>query len=415
MAQQTYQSGANYDTVDLDDIKELDEVFAGNVEDAQEKLETYVGYPRNWLQHPYIIEMMKKVVGIPFHNTGDPETGSNFGPHAIEAEAQVLDFFRELLKCERDDSHYAYLDSNGSKAIGQMNLFARDYLRAKNPGKKIVAFVPACAHYSSKDGAEAADVTVVALAHDNGVVAPEEYAKACNQYPDYAKIAWIVCGGTVHEGSGDIPAILQTHRGQRHEIVWLVDAAYTGVSYNLLDAMPFEKKPNFLHDVDGIMTSVHKFIGTTAPLGLAMVRREIADYTGQFVQYINSRSKAGGSRDAKSILEAWVYIMFLKNDVFRKWAEACVEKAIWAKDQLENAGYKDVLLHEMATTVYFPQPSKKIMEKYALAPENGFCHLIVTPHTLHPDDLGTNALGEKFQGYDSLRKAVEAIVADKRA
>ena len=111
----------------------------------------------------------------------------------------------------------------------------------------------------------------------------------------------------------------------------------------------------------------------------------------------------GGSRDGLPIYELGLRICCLGMDTLTKWAEACVAKAEEVAWKMRAVGVKNVLLNPFATTVYFKQPSKRLMDKYHLAPDGENCHLIVGVHTL-----------SEFGGYGTVDRFMDEFLAELR-
>jgi histidine decarboxylase len=216
----------------------------------------------------------------------------------------------------------------------------------------------------------------------------------------------IMNGTTVKEGRDDIIAVLQAAKATgrpREHFYFHVDGAYSSVYLRLIDA-PAKITPSFDHDIDSISASGHKFIGSQRTTGLLVMRKEHSEAVKSDVEYISSVNKTmGGSRDAFPIIELWLAIKYRGKKQMEEWARACILKARGVAQTMRDAGVKDVLLNEYATTVYFRQPSKALMDKYHLAPEGDNCHLIVEPHTL-----------SEFGGYGSLDEFMVEFLAELR-
>ncbi|MGO6747595.1 pyridoxal-dependent decarboxylase [Rhizobium ruizarguesonis] len=149
--------------------------------------------------------------------------------------------------------------------------------------------------------------------------------------------------------------------------------------------------------LNAISTSTHKFMGAIRPGGIVMLERAHSDLIAVDIEYIVSSHKtAGGTRDGSNVYEAWHIVKYFGTDEMTDWALACVLKAADIAEIMRHDGVKNVTLNPLATTVHFPEVSKELMETCSLAPEGGFCHVIVTPSTLDKGTFGGLGSGELF-------------------
>ncbi|EEY22213.1 histidine decarboxylase [Verticillium alfalfae VaMs.102] len=371
------------------DKGEFEDVFAETIGQWDKTIRKAVGYPRNWIRHPKIQELMKTAADYGVHNVGNWAEGGRFAPEAFCYEFEVMLFFMELFHCAGgEDNYWGYIDASGQQrgTSGRR----RNGLRAQTIDE-----------------------------NDDGSIDMAALREAFEKNDDHPIWMGILCGGTVKEGRDNIRQILELARDSgrpRSDFFFHVDGAFSAVPLALMsDADDVDIVPSFELDVDGfgidtLNVSTHKFIGTLDTGGMILMRREHSEAVAVDVEYIQSVHKTQiGSRNARAILECWMLIKYVGRDTFTEWAFACAQRARKLKKEMATVGAEDILLNHNAMTVYCKEFSPQVSKEFYLAPQKGYVHAIVTPHTLHPSELGTNREGEPFEGFDTANRFVEAV------
>jgi histidine decarboxylase len=184
-------------------------------------------------------------------------------------------------------------------------------------------------------------------------------------------------GTTMTEAKDDITKIKAVFRElaiKNHYIH--CDAALAGTYSALLDLEPgFD----FRFGADSIAISGHKFIGSPIPCGLVLVKKNYKDRIGKVIPYIGTMDTTiSGSRNGHSPIFMWYFIKRWGLQGMRRRASDCLELAEFAVGKFKAAGI-DAWKNPLAITVVFPEPSLKIRQKWQIATENGFSHIICMP------------------------------------
>ncbi|RXG48511.1 hypothetical protein VDGE_10134 [Verticillium dahliae] len=402
------------------DKGELEDVFAETIGQWDKTVRKAVGYPRNWIRHPKIQELMKTAGDYGVHNVGNWAEGGRFAPEAFCYEFEVMLFFMELFHCAGgEDRYWGYIDASGSSGNIWAATVGKAVLR-KAGGRDPVMLFSKAAHYSFdtavlQNGLRAQTIDE----KDDGSIDMAALREAFEKHDDRPIWMGILCGGTVKEGRDNIRQILELARDSgrpRSDFFFHVDGAFSAVPLALMsDADDADIVPSFGLDVDGfgidtLNVSTHKFIGTLDTGGMILMRREHSEAVAVDVEYIQSVHKTQiGSRNARAILECWMLIKYVGRDTFTEWAFACAQRARKLKKEMATAGAEDILLNHNAMTVYCKEFSPQVSKEFYLAPQKGYVHAIITPHTLHPSELGTNREGGPFEGFDTANRFVEAV------
>ncbi|RYG10645.1 MAG: histidine decarboxylase, partial [Chitinophagaceae bacterium] len=137
---------------------------------------------------------------------------------------------------------------------------------------------------------------------------------------------------------------------------------------------------DFSDGADSIAISGHKFFGSPMPCGVVVVKKSNRDRIARSIAYIGSvDTTITGSRNGHSPLFLWYTLKKLGLDGLKNRALHCLETAQYAVEKLNEKDI-DAWRNPNAITVNFLSPSATIRQKWQLAAENGWSHIICMPN-----------------------------------
>ena len=324
-----------------------------------------MGYPT---AKDYDYSALYPFLSMPINNCGDPFAESTYKVQTHNVEREVVSFVAELFRAPKDD-HWGYVTNGGTEG----NLYGLYLARETFPTAK--AYFSKAAHYSIKKNLNILRIETVEIDTDETDAMDLEDLKR-KLDPNSPAIIMATCGTTMKQGRDDISQIksILSDRNIAHYIH--CDAALDGMIAPFLEDRP---KFDFVDGADSIAVSGHKFIGCPIPCGVVVCKRELVDAISNYIPYIHGRDETiTGSRNGITPLFLWYAIRETSKEGLGKRVQDSVEKARYAQKKMIEAGI-DAKLNKDTITVTFPKPSNELVQKWQLATQSDYAHILTVP------------------------------------
>ena len=321
----------------------------------------HAGYPVN-LRFDY--STLFPFLRFSLNNAGDPfitRSGSKLNSHQFEQE--VLTFFAKLYKAE---DWWGYVTTGGTEGNFYGLLLGRE---AYPDG---ILYASDNSHYSVAKAARILRIEqVVVRSQSNGEIDYEDLSNKLNT--NHPVIINLNIGTTFKGATDNLDQILEILAAREIEKFHIhCDGALGGMllPYSKPDWMTFNRP------IHSLAISGHKFIGCPFPCGIVLTRKPLVDQLASSVEYIGSKDTTiGGSRSGHAPLFLW-YAIQQRGNQFEQEARECLAKAAYFHRQLKGAGL-DCLLNPYSSTVVFPKPGTKVVEKWQLATQGNLAHAVI--------------------------------------
>lgn len=347
---------------------------------AQVKSNTYnfMGYP---VSKDFDFEELLPFLSYPMNNLGDPFVASTYAVDSREMEREVIAFFASLFRANEDD-WWGYVTNGGSEG----NLYGLYLARELHP--KAMVYYSESTHYSVQKNLHLLNMpNIVISAQANGEIDYHDLENTIAMNRQTPVIIMANIGTTMTEARDDIAkikAILKKLAIKNYYIH--ADGALSG-SYSAF----IEPRPafDFADGADSIAISGHKFFGSPMPCGVVVVKKSNRNRIARSIDYIGSiDTTITGSRNGHSPLFLWYTLKKYGIEGLQKRAEHSLAIAAYALAKLQEIGIA-AWRNPNAITVNFPEPDLAIRQKWQLASENGWSHIICMPNVqrAHIDEL----------------------------
>ncbi|MCJ0742121.1 histidine decarboxylase [Pedobacter montanisoli] len=329
----------------------------------------FMGYP---VAKDFDYTDLLPFLNYPMNNLGDPFVDSTYAVDSREMEKEVIAFFASLFRANLDD-WWGYVTNGGSEG----NLYGLYLARELHP--KGMVYYSEATHYSVQKNLHLLNMpNIVISAQENGEIDYEDLERTIGMNRHIPVIIMANIGTTMTEARDDIAkikAILKKLAIKNYYIH--ADGALSG-SYSAF----IEPRPafDFADGADSIAISGHKFFGSPMPCGVVVVKKSNRNRIARSVAYIGSMDTTiTGSRNGHSPLFLWYTIKKLGIEGLRERAVHSLAVAQYATDKLNEIGVK-AWRNPNTITVNFPAPDPVIRQKWQLASENGWSHIICMPN-----------------------------------
>lgn len=335
---------------------------------AEDRSKYFIGYP---IAQDFDYTELYPLLALPLNNVGDPQVESTYDLNSRSIEREVVDFFTELFHAPVNNS-WGYVTNGGSEG----NLYGLYVARELYPNG--VVYYSEATHYSVQKNIHLLNMpSIVIRCQSNGEMDYEDLNQVIQLHRHQPAIIVANIGTTMMEAKDSVPAIrevLQKCAIKNHYIH--CDGALAGTYLALLDdANDFD----FSHGADSIAISGHKFIGSPIPCGVVIVKKNYRDRIGKTIPYIGTiDTTITGSRNGHSPVFLWHAIKSMGREGLKQRAINSLALAEYAVAQLNNIGYK-AWKNENAITVVFPASSAVLCQKWQLATEGAWTHMICMP------------------------------------
>lgn len=328
-----------------------------------------IGYPVNQnvdLQEFYRWYAESGLADVAMNNVGNPRKPSLISLNTHQFENEVIDFFAPLYGFAKDAT-WGIVTYSGTDGNNHGIYFGVKYLQSKSAAKPIL-YVSEEAHYSIKKLGDLQNLDMRLIpANVKGEMDIDAFEQALD--PQRPALIVIAMGTTFKGGIDDQDGIASVLEKKPPVAVYRhVDAALFG------GYLPFTEHAALVnrnrHPFESIAVSGHKFFGFDEPMGIFITTNDVLSRQNPFrVAYLNDAVPTiTCSRSALGALKFWWKVQKTGLDGYRRQAAAVLANAAYLKQRLDAIGYP-AWKNDFSNTVYFRRPSRWIMEKWNLAPE----------------------------------------------
>lgn len=338
-------------------------------EKVQSKTRDFLGYP---VSKDFDYAELLPFLQYPMNNLGDPFVDSTYAVDSREMEKEVVQFFAELFRAQ-PDNWWGYVTNGGSEG----NLYGLYLARELYP--KAMVYHSEATHYSVQKNLHLLNMPNIAVrSQPNGEIDYEDLQHTLHMNRHIPAVILANAGTTMTEARDDVHRIksILKHLALRNHYIH-VDGALSGSYSAFIDPRPAF---DFADGADSIAISGHKFIGSPMPCGVVVVKKTNRDRIARSIDYIGSvDTTITGSRNGLSPLFLWYTIKKLGIAGLRARAQQSLDTAVYAEAQLKAAGI-EAWRNPDSITVVFPEPGEAVRQKWQLASENGYSHIICMPN-----------------------------------
>ncbi|MEA5445377.1 histidine decarboxylase [Gammaproteobacteria bacterium AB-CW1] len=336
--------------------------------ELEERRDSYLGYP---VARDFSFSELADFLDVPLNNLGDPFSDSTWQMATRELEREVLELAAGWMRAPTGE-WWGYVCNGGSEG----NLYGLYLARELFPDA--VAYFSQATHYSVSKNLHLLNMRHIMIrADEHGEMDYEDLRESIRINRDKPVIIFANIGTTMTEARDDltrIRAILDELAVSQRYIH--ADAAFIGLAAPFIEPRP---ACDFEDGADSISISGHKFIGCPIPCGIVLARKHYVDRIARSIAYIGSLDTTiSGSRNGLTPLLLWYRLKTLGREGMRQRVEQALGVADWTEQHLREAGIP-VWRNEQAFTLVFPRPADTIVERFQLASEGQWSHLICVP------------------------------------
>jgi len=336
-----------------------------------------------------------------FNNVGNPYKASPIPFNSHDFERELIKRFAQLYAFPENDV-WGFLSHSGTDSNMHGMYMGRTLLQGRT-GKSPKAYFTKEAHYSVQIlrdllGLEGIEVRTTAAA----AMDPEDLQRQLFANRDHPALVVATIGTTFKGGIDPIDAIRQVL--QNHPSFLHLDAALFG---GYLPHTPYAQQvacqPTGHSDLryDAIAVSCHKFFGFPSPAGLFITTASHFEEFNRYFSKIHNPEYIHHvpgtitcSRDAVKPAEFYYFSTPKALQTLADDAQAMLQTTDYLLLQLNLHFPKlqTMRANALSNTLYFRQPSDRIIQKYSLAtmrlPVDGqsqdFAHAVMMPHVSRP-------------------------------
>jgi len=284
----------------------------------------------------------------------------------------VLEWFAQLTHAPEED-WWGYVTNGGTEG----NLYGLYLARELHPNAMV--YFSQDTHYSvSKNLRLLRMPHIMIRSLPSGVIDYEDLLETLRIHRDVPPIIFANIGTTMREGVDDvirIQSILEQLAIPESYIH--ADAALSGMTLPFIEGAP---QFGFSAGIQSLSISGHKLIGAPVPCGVVLALKLNVDRIARSIEYVGTLDTTiTGSRNAITPLMLWYAIRSGGIEGFRKTVNRCLSRAEYAVNRLNEIGIK-AWRNPHAITVVFPKPASAILDKWQLAVQGDFAHIMVMPH-----------------------------------
>lgn len=354
------------------------QVLADLLAQVKKNTQNFMGYP---VSKDFDFEELMPFLGYPMNNLGDPFVASTYAVDSREMEREVIRFFASLFRA-KDDDWWGYVTNGGSEG----NLYGLYLARELHP--KAMVYYSESTHYSVQKNLHLLNMpNIVISAQENGEIDYADLETTIGMNRQTPVIIMANIGTTMTEARDDIAKIKGILKKLAIKNYYIhADGALSG-SYSAF----IEPRPafDFADGADSIAISGHKFFGSPMPCGMVVVKKSNRNRIARSIDYIGSiDTTITGSRNGHSPLFLWYTLKKHGVEGLKKRAQHSLSVAEYALSRFKEIGLA-AWRNPNAITVNFPEPDLAIRQKWQLASENGWSHIICMPNIQreHIDEL----------------------------
>lgn len=328
-----------------------------------------IGFPGNQnvdLQEFYRWYAESGLADVSMNNVGNPRASSLVALNTHQFENEVIDFFAPLYGFTKEKV-WGIVTYSGTDGNNHGIYFGVKYLQSLSDIKPVL-YVSEQAHYSIKKLGDLQNLEMRFIPADTmGQIDVAAFEKALD--PKRPALVVVAMGTTFKGAIDDQQAIDNVLKRKKPVAVYRhLDAALFG------GYLPFSDHAELVNRTkthfDSIAVSGHKFFGLDEPMGIFITSKEVLSRQNPFkVPYLNDAVPTiTCSRSALGALKFWWKITRTGQDGYSRQAATILRNAEYLKKRLEAIKYP-VWKNDHSNTVFFRRPSKWVMQKWSLAPD----------------------------------------------
>lgn len=328
-----------------------------------------IGFPGNQnvdLQEFYRWYAESGLADVSMNNVGNPRASSLVALNTHQFENEVIDFFAPLYGFTKEKV-WGIVTYSGTDGNNHGIYFGVKYLQSFSDIKPVL-YVSEQAHYSIKKLGDLQNLEMRFIPADTmGQIDVAAFEKALD--PKRPALVVVAMGTTFKGAIDDQQAIDNVLKRKKPVAVYRhLDAALFG------GYLPFSDHAELVNRTkthfDSIAVSGHKFFGLDEPMGIFITSKEVLSRQNPFkVPYLNDAVPTiTCSRSALGALKFWWKITRTGQDGYSRQAATILRNAEYLKKRLEAIKYP-VWKNDHSNTVFFRRPSKWVMQKWSLAPD----------------------------------------------
>ncbi|NLR58093.1 histidine decarboxylase [Chitinophaga polysaccharea] len=329
----------------------------------------FLGYP---VSKDFDYSPLLPFLQYPLNNLGDPFVPSTYGVGSREMEIDVVSFFARLFRAPEND-WWGYVTNGGSEG----NLYGLYLARELYP--KGMVYYSEATHYSVQKNLHLLNMPgIIIRTLPNGEIDYNDLEHTISMNRHLPVIMLANTGTTMTEARDDVKRVKEILRklAIRHHYIH-VDGALSGSYSAFLTPRPAF---DFADGADSIAISGHKFIGSPIPCGVVVAKKSNRDRIARSVAYIGSMDTTiTGSRNGHSPLFLWYALKCMGVAGLEERARHSLAVAAYAVERLNEHGIA-AWRNQDAITVVFPDPPAAVRQRWQLAAENGWSHLVCMPN-----------------------------------
>ncbi len=363
MPELTQKTAAREPALSAGDEKRLNELL----EYIREQARTFVGYPcRGYFDYSRLFDFLY----YPINNVGDPFAPCTYRVHTRAVEREVLKWFADLNHIAEGD-YWGYVTNGGTEG----NIYGLFLARELYPAGLV--YYSEDTHYSVAKNLRVLNMRHIMIkSQPNGEIDYEDLYETMKIHRDVPPIVFANAGTTMTEAKDDIGKIRAMIKDLAIPQSYIhVDAALCGMTLPFIEGA---QVVDFRAGIDSISISGHKFIGCPFPCGIVLAKKEYVNRIARSIEYVGTLDTTlTGSRNGVAALFLWYAIRTIGVDGFRREVAECLEKAAYATDRFHAAGI-EAWRNPWSITVVFERPPSAVLEKWQIAVQNQWAHIVVT-------------------------------------
>lgn len=328
-----------------------------------------IGFPGNQnvdLQEFYRWYAESGLADVSMNNVGNPRASSLVALNTHQFENEVIDFFAPLYGFTKEKV-WGIVTYSGTDGNNHGIYFGVKYLQSISKIKPLL-YVSEQAHYSIKKLGDLQNLEMRFIPTNTmGQIDVAAFEKVLD--PKRPALVVVAMGTTFKGAIDDQQAIDKVLKLKKPVAVYRhLDAALFG------GYLPFSEHAELVNRTkthfDSIAVSGHKFFGLDEPMGIFITSNDVLSRQNPFkVPYLNDAVPTiTCSRSALGALKFWWKITRTGQDGYSRQAATILRNAEYLKKRLEAIKYP-VWKNDHSNTVFFRRPSKWVMQKWSLAPD----------------------------------------------
>ncbi|ALG68291.1 histidine decarboxylase [Beggiatoa leptomitoformis] len=326
---------------------------------------TPLGYPLN---SQLDITPLQALLTLPLHNVGDPWSDHSRRHPSHEFEREVLRFIADIYQFPTTETLSGYVTSGGTEG----NLYGLYMGREAYPDG--ILYYSADSHYSISKSARLLKLpSCVVPSQAQGEL--DYKALAACLSAEHPAIIVLNIGTTMKGAIDDIEKVLVVLQEKKIQHFYIhCDAALFGM---ILPFIPHATYPLFTQPIDSLSISGHKFLGSPMPCGIVLCRAKATARIAQPIAYIDTLdSTLSGCRNGHTPLILWYALHTKGHAGLQAEVQQCLANALYLERQLQAFSYP-FLRNPHSIIVLFKKPAKAIIDKWQLAVEGDWAHVVV--------------------------------------